>query len=289
MPPPAPDRYPLAPLQRGMLFHALSTPESTMYVEQHQYRLEGGLDLAAFRAAWEAACRRHPVLRTGFDWTDPDRPEQAVRPAVELPLVMEDWREHPEPEQPERLRQLAAAERQRGFDLARAPLFRLRLVRLADRSCRLLWTYHHLILDGWSAGLVFQEAATGPSDEAPPAYRDFVAHVAGLDLAPARGYWAGRLAGFTEPTPVPIARTAGPAAGEPQRIGHPLPAELTGRLHRFARARGLTVDTVLAGAWAVVLGRYAGTDEVVFGVTSTGRSAPLPGVERMVGDRKSVV
>jgi hypothetical protein len=288
MPPEPTDRYPLAPLQRGMLFHALAAPGSTMYVEQHRYGLAGDLDPAGFGAAWQAVCERHPVLRTGFDWQQVDQPRQVVWSGVELPLAVDDWRGRPAPGHRARLRQLAAAERDRGFDLSQPPLFRLRLVRLGDRTWQLLWTYHHLVLDGWSAGVVRQDVATGyaalrrgepPDVPAAPPYRDFVAWAGSLDLARARDHWTGVLAGFTEPTPLGITRGTGPA-GPPHRTSRPLPGGLSARLDRFARAHRLTMETLLAGAWAVVLGRYSGADEVVFGVTSSGRSGPLPGPDR---------
>ena len=286
------DRYPLASLQRGMLFHALAAPESTLYVEQYRYTLDGDLDPAAFRAAWEAACARHPVLRTGFDAESAGRPVQLVWPAVELPLVVADWRARPAPGQVQQLRQLGPAERERGFDLSRAPLFRLRLVRLADRRWQLLWTYHHLILDGWSAGLVLDDVAAayraarqGEPTTLPPAppYRDFVAWAGDQDLAGAREHWTGVLAGFTEPTPLGIARTDDPGVVAGERIGRRLPGELAERLDRYGRDHQLTLETLLAGAWAVVLGRYASAEDVVFGVTWSGRSGQLPGLDRMAG------
>jgi amino acid adenylation domain-containing protein/non-ribosomal peptide synthase protein (TIGR01720 family) len=286
------DRYPLAPPQRGVLFHALSTPGSTRYVEQRRYRLEGDLDPAAFRAAWEVACERHPVLRTGFDW-QAGSPEQEVVAAVELPLAVTDWRDLPPPEQGERARQLAADEWEQGFDLARPPLFRLHLVRLADRAWRLLWTYHHLILDRDSAGLVLREVATtynadrrGQRPDLPPApaYRDFVAWAGEQDVTAAEEHWTAALAGVTEPTPLGITLPAGSGAATAphQRVDHPVPPELATRLDRFACDHQLTLDTLLLGAWAVVLGRYCGLDDVMFGVTSA-RSGTLPGLDRMVG------
>jgi amino acid adenylation domain-containing protein/non-ribosomal peptide synthase protein (TIGR01720 family) len=283
------DRYPLAPLQRGMLFHALTAPESTMYLEQHRLDLDGDVDLAAFRAAWRSVCELHPALRTAFDTRQADQPMQVVAPVVELPLIVADWRGLSRPEQAAR----ESAERERGFDLSRAPLFRLCLARLGDRVWRLLWTHHHLVLDGWSVGLVLRDVATAyaaaqlgdpVSLPAPPAYRDFVAWAGRQDLDRAREHWTDALAGFTEPTPLGITRSAGRAAdGPPERIGHRLTRELTERLERFRTAHGLTAEALLTAAWAVVLGRYSGTDDVVFGLTSPGRSGPVSGIDRMVG------
>ncbi|HEY0640599.1 MAG TPA: amino acid adenylation domain-containing protein [Pseudonocardiaceae bacterium] len=269
-----PDRYPLAPLQRGMLFHALSSPESTVYAEQHRLELDGVPDLEAFRSAWRSVCELHPVLRTEFDLRQVEQPMQVVRPGVELPLVVQDWRELPEADRAAR----EAAERDRPFDLSRAPLFRLLLARVGDRAWRLLWTHHHLILDGWSVGLVLRDVATAHEGEphaGPPAFRDFVDLAGRQDLDHAREHWTGVLAGFTEPTPLGITATVG-RPGQPfERLRHELTPELTGRLAE----RG--VETILAAAWSVVLARYSGTDDVVFGLTTTGRSGP--GLDQVVG------
>ena len=287
-----PEPYPLAPLQRGMLFHALAAPESTMYIEQYQLSLAGVVNLAAFRAAWQTAMARHPALRTQFDWAQVDRPCQVPRAAVPLPLEVADWRDQPAAEHAVRLRQIETAERERGFDLSKAPLFRLWLVRLADQQWQLLWTHHHLILDGWSVGLVLHEVATiyaaedrgEPSDLAsPPRFCDFVAWAGQQDLAQARQHWTRALAGFTEPTELGIVRSVGPAETRPERVGHRLPSGLAQRLDRFAGEQRLSIDTLLTAAWAVVLGWYSGTDDVVFGVTTSGRGGALSSVDRMVG------
>jgi amino acid adenylation domain-containing protein/non-ribosomal peptide synthase protein (TIGR01720 family) len=296
------DRYPLAPPQRSLLAGPAAATGLARRVEQHRLRLDGALDLAAFRAAWAAVCERHAVLRTRFDLRDPEHPGQAVLPAVPLPLVVEDWRDRNPAEPATRLRQRAEAERQRGFDLTRAPLFRLRLVRLADRSWQFLWTYHQLILDGASAGIVLADLAAGyaatgnaavgstaagpggpPDRPATPAYRDVVSWAGERDPAPAREYWTGALAGFTEPTALGIARPGNPERGPDGWAARPLPEQLADQLAGFARDHGLTLPTLLAGAWAVLLGRYAGTGEVLFGVACSGRSGPVPGSARLVG------
>jgi amino acid adenylation domain-containing protein/non-ribosomal peptide synthase protein (TIGR01720 family) len=285
------DDYPLAPLQRSLLFHALATPGSPVHVEQCQYRLDGALDPAAFRTAWQAVCRHHAALRTGFDRQQGD-PRQRVRPAVEIPLVVADWRDRPAADRAAALARMAEQERQQGFGLTRPPLFRLRLVQYAEHTWRLLWTYHHLILDRRSVGIVLHDLAAAyaaarrgePATLAPSApFADVVGWVNGQDPAAAEQHWKGTLAGFTEPTPLGVVRYTTAAAAAHQQHRRRVDDELTTQLRRYAETHGVRLDTLLAGAWAVLLARYSGCDDVVFGMTTDGRHGPLPGLDRTVG------
>src|SRR5947209_15077861 len=185
------DIYPLSPLQEGMLFHSLYSPNSGVYVEQLSCALEGPLNAAAFARAWERAVERHAVLRTAFVWKSQKRPLQAVQRRVELPLVSEDWSALAAVEREARLAAFLAADRRRGFELGRAPLLRLALLRFGTANHRLVWTSHHLLLDGWSMPLLLSEvlryyaAFAGGGDlalTAPRPYRDYIAWLGSRDL-----------------------------------------------------------------------------------------------------------
>src|SRR5262245_17060446 len=194
-----------------MLFHSLYAPESGVYIEQLRCELEGPLDEAAFRRAWERAIERHAVLRTAFVWKSQKRPLQAVQRKVELPLRREDWSDLPAAEREARFTAFLAADRRRGFEPARAPLLRLALFRFGEASHRLVWTSHHLLLDGWSLPLLlgevlrFYAAFAAGSDlalPAPPPYRDYIAWLGGRDLDAAQPFFRRALAGFAEPTEI---------------------------------------------------------------------------------------
>ena len=169
------DVYRLTPAQEGMFFHTLLEPGRGMYLVQLERDLKG-IDPAALRAAFERLVVRHPPLRTAFLWEGLDRPQQVVRTHVELPFAEHDWRGLEEPERERKLEELLEADRGRDFDLARAPLVRVALVRLRDERSRLVWTFHHLLLDGWSVSLLSEElealyAAELRGTEAPPTQR----------------------------------------------------------------------------------------------------------------------
>src|SRR5579885_2071641 len=152
------DIYPLTPLQSGMLFHSLAAPESGVYVNQVTCTLPADLDPRLFRQAWERLVERHAVLRTSFLWDGLDEPLQAVRKEVSLPWQELDWRGLTEEERQRRFEELRLGERHTALPLSKAPLMRFSLVRF-EREHGFIWTFHHLILDGWSIALLVQELA----------------------------------------------------------------------------------------------------------------------------------
>ena len=289
------DIYPLSPTQQGLLFHTLRDPSSGVYVEQMTIRIARRLDVEAFKVAWGEVTSRHPPLRTSFAWAGLDQPLQIVHAGVSLPWVEEDWRGAPAPEQQARVEAFLREDRARGFDLARAPLMHMALFRLSDDAHQFVWTHHHLLLDGWSLPALLKElfalydAACGGAPAAlppPPPYRDYIAWLAQQDLARAEAFWRQALRGFSAPTPLVVDRLPAPAGARPPGHAHLLrrvPAAMTAALLEVARANELTLNTLVQGAWALLLGRYSGEDDVVFGATVSGRSARVEGIEAMVG------
>ena len=289
--------FPLTPLQQGILFHVLLAPGSGLYVEQIRYSLRGRLDAPVLRRAWERVVARHPSLRTTFAWERRDRPLQVVRGAVELPWAEEDWREVAPEGRAERLEAWLEEDRRRGFDPARPPLTRVALLRLEDDVWEMVWSHHHLLIDGWSMALVtgevfavYRALAEGgdPALPRPRPFRDYVAWLGTQDLRETEAFWRRELGGVEAPTPfavdLPPGQGPGPA-GEPvyrearTRVGR----GATQALAALARRRRVTLNTLFQAAWALLLARYSGEREVVFGVTVSGRPAELPGVEEMVG------
>ncbi|HEX8696632.1 MAG TPA: amino acid adenylation domain-containing protein [Longimicrobium sp.] len=289
------DVYPLTPLQQGMLFHARLTPESDAYVGQAAFTLRGGFDADAYARAWEAVVGRHPALRTAFVDAGAGGPVQVVLRRAGLPVRRLDLRGVPRGELPGRLRALAGEELRRGIDPARAPLLRLTLARLADAEWRVVLTHHHLVFDGWSAPRLYGEvdalyaayaAGRGADLPAPRPYRDYVAWLARQDAGAAEAFWRRALAGFARPTPLPLAGAAAGPGGAPSEFGEvalALPAAEAAALGAFAREGRITLNTLFLGAWALLLARHAGEDDVLFGTTVSGRPADLPGVEEIVG------
>src|SRR5579885_1425151 len=190
--------YPLSPMQEGMLFHSLYAPQLEVYFEQFAYALRGELDLPAFKHAWQLVIASHPILRTLFLWEGQDKPLQVVLRKVELPWSELDWRNIPASEQARHLEDWLHADRQRGFDLSQAPVMRLTLIRLGEQSYQFLWSFHHLLLDGWSVYIVmgqvfsaYEALRHGRTAQIPASrpYRDYIGWLRQQDLAQAETFW----------------------------------------------------------------------------------------------------
>ncbi|GAA1265801.1 hypothetical protein GCM10009677_17410 [Sphaerisporangium rubeum] len=287
------DVYPLTPVQQGILFHALQAPEgSGVYLAQGLYELTGRrVDTVLFQRAWDVVVDRHPALRTAFVWEGVTEPVQVVRDHVTVPFEALDWSTLPDDEQQERFAELLEADRARGFDLAVPPLMRVHLIdRGAGRSW-LVWTMHHISTDGWSLPILLAEVSRvydalslGEQITLPPVrpYRDFIAWLAERDLGEAERFWRGYLAGFEAPTPLPVDRQVTEHWAQDRRRVE-LSPEVTAGLTELARRARVTVGTVAQAAWALLLSRYSGERDVVFGVTVAGRPAELAGMESIVG------
>lgn len=287
------DIYPLSPAQQGMLFHALYDPKAGMYLEQKTCTLHGQLDVPAFERAWRRVVERHPVLRTAFVWKGLEEPMQIVRQKVKLSWVQEDWRELAPEEQQAWSEAFLQKDREQGMELSKAPLMRLALFRLADDAYQFTWTHHHILLDGWSLPILFKEVFTfyeafrqGADlylEQGRP-YRDYIAWLQRQDLSQAEAFWRNELKGFTAPTTLWVSKDSSPGPKDIYNEGRlALSEEETVALQSLAQRRQLTMNTLVQGAWGLLLSCYTGKKDVVFGATVSGRPTDLAGVETIVG------
>ncbi|WP_019411376.1 amino acid adenylation domain-containing protein [Pseudomonas psychrophila] len=277
------DLYPLSPMQQGMLFHCIESPELNLYVNQLSVAVEG-LQVERFRAAWHTLFERHEVLRAAFMWRDGlADPLQAVYLRAQLPIVELDWREHVTPESA--LQALAADDQARGFDLSCPPLMRFTLVRVGESQFHMIWTYHHLLLDGWSASRLLGEMlrvyAKQPLPLLSGRYADYISWLRRQDATAAEGFWRERLQALDAPCMLAnAANTQGSGHGV---LYSYLDSEATLRLHRFANAQRVTLNTVIQAAWLLLLQRHTGQRSVAFGATVAGRPTQLAGAQDMLG------
>ena len=287
------DIYLASPLQEGLLFETLNAPEENVYFQQLKFRFDGPLDLPAWQRAWEMVIERHEILRTALVWQDRERPLQVVMKQVKVPWQIFDWRESSAEQQQEQLAAFLKADRKQGFDFARAPLLRMTLIRLSDEVSEFICSHHHVLVDGWSTGIILKELLTfyHTNGDAPPAlprprpYKDFIAWLERQDLSKAETFWRESLKGFNSPTPLPVSSANGTKSGDAtqQQLDVYVDVETTAKLQSFARANSITLNTLVTSAWALLLSRYSGVDDVVFGITVSGRPATLEGVQTMVG------
>ncbi|MEU5436803.1 amino acid adenylation domain-containing protein [Streptomyces sp. NPDC020719] len=284
------DVLPLTALQEGFLFHSLYDERGAdVYHLQFVFDLRGALDAGALRRAADGLLRRHGNLRGAFRQRKNGESVQVVPDRVPVPWQEIDLSALAPAEREARLAEVLADDRATRFDLRKPPLIRCRLVRLGADEHRFVLTSHHILLDGWSVPLLLHELFTmyahdGADRTLPPVqpYRDYLRWLSGRDRADAESAWRGHLAGLEEPTLLgPVG--AGRETVVPEETEAGLDAELTARLAELARTRGLTLNTVVQGAWAQVLGALTGRDDVVFGATVSGRPPELAGVESMIG------
>jgi amino acid adenylation domain-containing protein/non-ribosomal peptide synthase protein (TIGR01720 family) len=275
------DIYPLSPMQQGMLFHTLFEEQAGHYI--NQLRIEvSGLNVPRFQAAWQATLDAHEVLRSAFV-SDLQPPLQVVQRQVQLPFVEIDARGQPA----SWLDDWARDDRERGFDLTSAPLLRLAVLRSGERNHQLVYTSHHILLDGWSSSRLLGEVLQRYSGQNPPPrsgrYRDCIQWLQRQDATASQAFWTGQLATLEEPTRLAQAfRTASGAAGHEDLL-QSLDADATRRLAEFAREQRVTLNTLVQAAWLLVLQRCTGQASVTFGATVAGRPADLPGVEEQLG------
>jgi thioesterase domain-containing protein/acyl carrier protein len=278
--------YPLSPSQQGMLFETLGSGRPGIHVEQALFVLTSELDVARFAAAWQAVVDRHAILRTAFVWRGRPEPLQVALRHAPVPLAVHDWRARPPGEHDAAFAAYLADDRRAGFAPERAPLLRIALFRTGERSHRLVVTFHHVVMDGWSLAVVLSEALAsyeGAPLPLPAAYQAFIRWQRARDPVATEAYWRTTLAGFRCPTRWGVEDpSATPDAGYDELEVQVAP-ELGAGLRALAEAHRVTPSTVIQGLWGVLLARYSGERDVVFGITVSGRPAELPGVLAMVG------
>jgi len=286
------DVYPATPLQSGLLYHTLAESQQGAYLNQMRATLSGTLDVAAMHAAWQAALARHAILRTGFAWQHGGSVMQIVHRSIALPFETHDWSAAPDYDA--RLADWRARDLADGIAPDEAPLMRIALFIRDARTADLVWTHHHLLLDGWSVSLLFAEilrdyrlrtsGAAATFEQAPP-YRGYVEWIREAADDPATEAWWRAWAARADDPATLTASLGEPRAAEPGAHARrrALDEALVSRLHATARRHEITLNTLMQGAWAVLLARYGHRRPVSYGTTLSGRPAHLPGVERMLG------
>jgi amino acid adenylation domain-containing protein/non-ribosomal peptide synthase protein (TIGR01720 family) len=284
--------YSLSPMQQGMLFHTIYAPESGIYFDQLSCILEGA-DVGLLERAFQSVVERHGILRTSFVWEGLREPVQRVHQSVPLHIERLDWQGiAPEALQTQR-EELLANDRAKGFELNRAPLLRLVWADLGNDSALFVYSFSHLLLDGWSNARVlaevFQIYEALKRDEVlklppSPAFETYIAWLSKQDRQAAESFWRDRMNGFAVATPLPTSSIDDKLPEALQSdVTFQLSPETTAALERFARAEHVSVNNIVQAGWAVVLAHYSGERDVVFGVTMSGRPNELPAVDAMVG------
>ncbi|HVI46038.1 MAG TPA: non-ribosomal peptide synthase/polyketide synthase [Chitinophaga sp.] len=287
--------YRLSGLQEGMLFHGLYDSATDAYTEQFTYLLYD-LDVKYFTESWRYIFQRHAILRSGFHHDAFRVPVQCVYKDITMPVTELDYRGMSDAEQEAAWTAYEAALLEKGFDFSHPPLMHITLFRLTDNSHRMVWTYHHLLVDGWSMPVLMEELlrayeqlVTGqqPVMTEEDRYEDYIRYIDRLDKEDAAAYWRSYLEGLETGTLLPFIGNAternNGRRGVYKTTAITFNAAATRTVSTYAQQQRLTMNTLMQAVWAYILHRYTGNRHVVFGSIVSGRPDDLPGVERRVG------
>jgi len=288
------EEYPLSPLQQGMLFHALSTPASGVDIEQIIMTLDEEVDFSIFEGAWNRLLERHSILRSKFAWEGLSEPVQIVENRVALSIKYFDYGDIRPSEFEKIIQEYLEKDRVTDFQMTEAPLMRLAVFRSTQTSTKCIWTFHHILLDGRSFPLVLDELfalyeamqeGRDPSLPERRPYRDYIEWLMARDLSSDEEFWRSTLDGFTAPTPLPVlpSKFGKKALGQEGIEEFHLSAEMTSTLRAIAASNGLSLNTLLQGAWALLLHHYSDEDDIVYGATRSCRRTAIKGAETMIG------
>jgi amino acid adenylation domain-containing protein len=282
------DGFPLSPIQEGMLFHCLLDRNSGTDIEQIVVELETPINSILLAAAWQRVVARHEILRAHFRWEGLDRPQHVIQTDCQLNVSEFDWGDIDANRLDSEWASFLREDRIRGFDPAAAPLFRLSLFKLPKGQSRLLWTIHHILADGRGFVLildeVFRELEGLPVPSRPVSYRAYIDWLTSQRLEGSGEFWKAKLRGLSSPTP--LLHEPEPPTGIADRYGEMqmrLSSALSSQLREFCSTEHVTLNVMIQGAWALLLSRYSGESEVLFGVTKTTRSSSLENADSIIG------
>lgn len=282
------DSYQLSPMQQGMLFNSLYAQQSGVDIEQIVCLVD--IDVLVWKQAWDKVVERHPVLRTSFNWQNSYEPLQCVHQQITIPLEQQDWCGLSDQEQSQQLHFFLERDRTKGFNLNIPPLMRLALFRTSESTYQFVWTFHHAILDGRSLTAILKEVFTqydailqGKDIQLPQPrpYRDHIKWLQQQDWSKSESYFRQLLKGFIAPTPLLVNSIEERSSFGKQEIR--LSQKATSMLQVLTQQHQLTLNTLVQGAWAILLSRYSGESDIVFGATRACRYSSVAGADSMVG------
>jgi len=304
--------YYLSPLQHGMIYHSQQKPLSGVYVEQLCFEIRGTLDVSAFIQAWKQVVNRYTVFRTLFIRLNQVKPMQVVLKELDVPFYYEDWSSRREEQCHHDFEAYVAMDRRTDFDFAKAPLLRLTLIKMGENLYQFMWSYHHCILDGWSMPVVlknvletYQSLISSNEDNEsnrshrsnntaekintvrlppPTSYQHFIAWLAKQDMDRAKAYWRDTLVDFVSQNRL-VRKEIKEVGAAPSILSHKSDIasdDLVAAKKACQRYR-TTLNVLCQAVWALVVSKYSGRSDVVYGTVVSGRPPALQNVETMVG------
>lgn len=284
--------YPLTPMQQGMFYNALVQPESSAYFEQATIRLSGAVDVARLAQCQQAITDKYEIFRTLFVHEQLQQPRQVVLEHLETDIETIDLR-HVAPQRIEdEIEQLVQLDKERSFHLSQAPLSRMTWIQCSEEQSVLIWSFHHILIDGWSMGLVMKEffdcyeqlRTTGSfTMEATAPYSRYIAWLHEQEIENATTFWSTYLADFDTVTELPFEKKEQTGEFTLEELAFTFGEALTERIQALSKSLAVTVNTIVQAAWGIVLQKYNHHSDVLFGAVVSGRPPAFEGIETMVG------
>lgn len=286
------DVYPLTPSQEGFLFHYLRDRHSTAYFEQVCYRLQGELDAALVEKSMQMLTDRHAVLRTAFVYEDLDRPLQVLLKNRAVDFSFRNIESLAAEEQEAYLQECRESDRRNAFDLTARPLCRVILIQLSKDRFELVWSHHHIIMDGWCVVVITREfwqlynhlKYGKPHGLAPVhPYKNYIQWLQARDTSDSKAYWNKYLSGYSQLTGIPGKKMQAGNKYISARVVYELNEQQTQSLNRLKEQHQVTLNTIMQAIWGLLLGKYNYTNDVLFGAIVSGRPTEIPGIENIIG------
>ncbi len=282
----------LSPMQEGILYQYLKDKESDQYFQQFSLNLSGKMNISSFKKAWQLVIDSNEMLRTVYAWKKLNKPVQII--LKESPLVLKeyDFSEDAVDLVEQKLNELKAEDRREKFDLEAGPLFRIILCKFSDENYEMILSWHHILFDGWSMGIVLKEFFAYFNDfqngnklikVSKNQFKDYIKFCHNQDRKDQVNYWSDYLKGIDTKTILPFDYKTEEEIRRINRYQYKLPENLTKKLEIVVRNMKVTVGSVFYAVWGNLLQKYSNTEEIIFGATVSGRPAGISGIEDIVG------
>ncbi|MCK4258703.1 MAG: amino acid adenylation domain-containing protein [Halanaerobiales bacterium] len=280
----------LTPLQKGILYHYLSNPESEEYFEQLSLSLSGVLNEEMIEKNWSYIAENNEILRTIYKWNKLNKPVQIVLKKHVIPIYKHDFSKMVGVDDQKIICEIREKDLEKGIDLTKEPL-RINLINLGQDKYEMIISYHHILFDGWSNAILLKEFITTYNNicerkkivvKKKTHYKEFVKWCYKQDKTSQSIYWKKYLAGLNTRTILPVTKPKN-KIGKLENIIFKFSKELTRKVYDFSKMTNVTIATLLYTTWGILLQKYNNSQDVVFGITVSGRNASITGIEEMVG------
>lgn len=282
----------LTPMQEGILYHYLMNPDAAQYYEQYSYKVKGKIEISHFVNAWRQVLIQNEVLRTTFRWDNISNPIQIILKDVPLTVCIHDISHLPVGEKEKAYMMLCQTEREKGFSLDQEVLFKILLGKLDENNYIITVCNHHILLDGWSNGIILSEFITTylslqkgitPVKTQKPHFREYIKWLKEQDVEVHKGYWSKYLEGYERKGLQPDNSNQEDMAVKTECITYLIEEGLLRQLKDAVGKLNITLSDIFTAVWGILLQIMLKSNDIVFGTVVSGRTAEIRGIERMVG------